>query len=142
MKPSHEAYAMIKLYEGKRLESYLDAAGVWTIGYGQTGQHIGPGLRITDHEAEQWLKNHVEGTAEDIRDLVKVKLTQSQFDALVSLVYNIGIGAFSTSTMLRLINNNQMREAAGQFERWVYAGGKELPGLVSRRAAEERLFRS
>lgn len=71
---------------------------------------------------------------------VKVKLTQNQFDALVSFVYNVGVGAFRTSTLLRKLNNGDYVGAAAEFKRWKFGGGKELPGLVRRRKAEEQLF--
>ena len=67
-------------------------------------------------------------------------MKQNQFDALVSFVFNMGVGAFSTSTMLKFINANHFPLAAGQFDRWVYAKGKKLEGLVKRRKEEKELF--
>lgn len=142
MKATGNAISLIKQFEGKELRSYQDAKGKWAIGYGQTGRHIGPGLVITDKEAEDMLKAHVARLEDDISDLVNVPLKQEQFDALVSFVYNVGIGAFSTSTLLRLLNQGHKDMAADELLKWVHADGQELAGLRSRRFAEYQLFRS
>lgn len=76
----------------------------------------------------------------NVTKLVKVPLNQNQFDALVSFEFNIGYGAFNSSTLLKLLNQGKYIDAANQFERWVYANKKVLPGLVKRRAAEKELF--
>lgn len=142
MKASNAAIDLIKRYEGCELEAYLDSHGKWAVGYGQTGKHITPGLRILQSEADQWLKNHVAQLQDDITELVSVPLTQQQFDALVSLVYNIGIGAFARSTLLKKLNQQHYDEAASQLLRWDHSQGVQLPGLANRRAAEYRLFNS
>ena len=77
-----------------------------------------------------------------VNDSVTALLNQNQFDALVSFTYNVGIQAFKDSTLLRLLNKKNYRGAAQQFERWVKAGKKTLPGLVSRRKEEKELFLS
>lgn len=140
MKATKRCIDLIKQFEGKRLTSYQDAKGKWAIGYGQTGKHIGPGLVITDAEAEAMLKNHVEDLQEKVWDLIKVKLTQEQFDALVCLAYNIGIGAFSTSTLLKELNQKNFMAAGDEILRWTHSQGVELPGLIARRRAEYHLF--
>lgn len=142
MKTTSQAYSLIKSHEGCELESYLDKHDRWAIGYGVTGKGIAKGLRITQHEAELMLANRVTSLEDQVTDLVNVPLTQPQFDALVSLTYNIGIGAFSTSTLLRLLNNKQYSDAAREILKWDHSGGKTLPGLTSRRLAEFRLFNS
>lgn len=142
MRATGQATSIIKKYEGLSLHSYQCPGGEWTIGYGQTGQHIGPGLTITEYEAEQWLLNHVGRVEKQVSDLIKVKLSQQQFDALVSLVYNIGIGAFAHSTLLKFINNQQFVEAGTEILRWDHVRGTKMPGLTARRAEEFHLFRS
>ncbi len=132
--------AHLKQFEGLRLQPYTDSAGKWTIGYGhliKTGESFDT---ITEGQAAALLADDV-GTAEDaVNALVKVPLTQPQFDALVSFVYNVGVGAFRRSTLLRLLNAGDYAGAAGQFPLWRNAGGRVVQGLVNRRAAEVALF--
>ncbi len=134
--------AQLKQFEGLRLQPYKDAAGLWTIGYGHL---VKPGEwwdSITEAQAAQLLADDA-GTAEDaVNSLVKVPLTQPQFDALVSFVYNVGVGAFRRSTLLRLLNAGDYAGAAGQFPLWRKAGGQVVAGLVNRRAAEVAMFAS
>lgn len=138
---SKEAEELIKQFEGCHLKAYKDAVGIWTIGWGTTGPGIQDGLVISQSTADSMLKAHIQDIALDLTDLLKPKsLKQHQFDALVCFIYNIGLGAFKKSTMLALIKRDKMAEAASEFDRWVKAGGKELPGLVRRRKAEKELF--
>ena len=130
---------IIKQYEGFRKNAYLDPAGIWTIGYGHT-QGVAPGHFMTEPEAAQLLEEEVQLYEKAIRSLVTVPLSQNQFDALVSFTYNVGIGALSQSTLLRYLNEGDYRAASDQFLRWTYAGGQILPGLVTRRQHERRLF--
>ncbi|WP_052128285.1 glycoside hydrolase family protein [Neosynechococcus sphagnicola] len=154
MKPSKDCFDLIKKWEGlhkKRsdglIESYQDPVDIWTIGYGSInnpdlGRPIQPNDVITEATALRWLELEVQEVAEDVDNICKVSLTQGMFDALVSFVYNIGIGAFGESTLLRKLNEVRDYEgAAREFERWVNAGGRVLQGLVNRRDEEERLFR-
>lgn len=134
------AIELIKKWEGLRLEAYQDIVGVWTVGYGLTGPSIKKGTKITKDEAEAKLNHIVIGLASKIAGLVPKPLTQGQMCALVSFCYNLGIGAFQKSTMLRLINEGRHKEAAEEFDKWVFAGGKRVKGLVSRRQAEKQLF--
>jgi len=138
---SKEAEDLIKLFESCHLKAYKCPAGVWTIGWGTTGPGIQEGLVISQHSADVMLKAHIMDVALDLTDVLKPKsLRQHQFDALVSFIYNIGIGAFKKSTMLKLIKADKMTEAALEFDKWTKAGGKELAGLVKRRKAEKELF--
>lgn len=139
MQPSQNAIDLIKAAEGLRLTAYRDSVGVLTIGYGSTGG-IKPGQTITPDQAEAMLVDDLDEAAEAVRQLVTVPLTQGQFDALCSFVFNLGAGRLRDSTLLRLLNQGKYGEAAAQFRFWVMAGGKPLPGLVKRRAAERALF--
>jgi len=144
MKVSNKGIELIKKYEGLRLDAYRCPAGKLTIGYGHTGDDVKPGMTINKEMAELLLKQDLTVFEKAINELVKIKLTQNQFDALISLVYNIGIGNFKKSTLLKLLNENKILEAGEEFMKWTKArqpgGLKELPGLVKRRAEEKKLF--
>ena len=142
MNISNNGVKLIKNFEGCRLKAYKCPAGIWTIGYGHTGSNVYPGTEITQTEADSLLKTDLIIHCNNVSKLVKVPLNQNQFDALVSLEYNIGYGAFSTSTLLRLLNAKDYKGAAEQFAVWRLGGGKVLPGLVKRRKAEKDLFLS
>ena len=137
---SENGIKLIKNFEGCRLEAYKCPAGVWTIGYGHTGAEVHAGLKITQEQANKYLKNDLLIHCNNVSRLVKKPLTQNQFDALVSFEYNVGYGNFASSTMLKLLNQGKYSEAALQFSRWVYANKKVLAGLVKRRQAEKDLF--
>lgn len=139
---SQKGIDLIKSFEGCRLSSYKCPAGVWTIGYGHTGCDVKPGHVISQEQADKYLKMDLIVHSNNVSRLVKVPLNQSQFDALVSFEFNVGYGAFNSSTLLRLLNQGKYTDAANQFDRWVYANRKVLPGLVRRRAAEKSLFLS
>ena len=132
---------LIKRFEGLRLRSYLCPANVWTIGYGHTG-NVSSNQVITSEQAESILRTDLRKFEQAVSDAVTVALSQNQFDALVSLAFNIGAGAFAKSTLLRLLNAGDYAGAANQFERWNQAGGRVLDGLSKRRAAERALFLS
>jgi lysozyme len=137
---SQNGVDLIKRFEGCRLKAYRCPAGVLTIGYGHTGSDVSNGMVISQEKAENMLKMDLAVHCNNVTKLVKVPLNQNQFDALVSFEYNVGYGALSTSTLLRLLNQGKYTEASKQFERWVYAGGKPLEGLKKRRIAEKELF--
>lgn len=139
MKLSTEGLALIKEFEGLKLNAYFCSAGVLTIGWGTTAG-VKPGDKITEAQAEEMLRADVVKFERGVFDAVKVPLAKHQFDALVVLAYNIGLGAFRTSTLLRLLNKGELSAAASQFDRWNKAGGKTLAGLTRRRAAERKLF--
>jgi lysozyme len=141
VKISTAGLKLIKEFEGLRTTAYLCPAGVLTIGYGSTGPHVTPGKTITENEANALLIEDLVRFEKAVNDLVKVTITQSQFDALVSFAFNCGIGALQESTLLRLLNQSDYTGAAAQFDRWVKGPNGPLPGLVRRRDAEEALFR-
>ncbi|MCU4502454.1 lysozyme [Acinetobacter sp. WU_MDCI_Abxe161] len=133
-------------FEGLRLNAYDDGVGVWSIGYGTTrypnGVSVQKGDTCTLEQAKAYMQHDLKIFEHAVNNAVKVPLTQNQFDALVSLTYNIGTGAFKNSTLLKKLNSGDYKEAANQFDVWVNAGGKRLPGLVRRRAMEKKLFSS
>jgi lysozyme len=136
---SDAGLALIKRFEGLSLKAYRCSAGVLTIGWGTT-RGVKPGQVISEAEAEAMLRADVARFAQGVSERLQVPVTQGQFDGLVSLAYNIGLAAFGKSTLLRLLNQSKYAEAAAQFPRWNKGGGKVLPGLVKRRAAERALF--
>lgn len=140
MKISNVGLDLIKDFEGCKLTAYQDSVGVWTVGYGSTGGDVCKGLTITQDEAEKRLRKHLEGVERAIGRLVSVPLTQGEFDALCSFVYNLGEGALAKSTLLKLLNASDYDGAAQQFLRWDKAGGQVLAGLTRRRQAEMRRF--
>lgn len=142
---SAKGIALLKEHEGLRLNSYQDTGKVWTIGYGHTsaagGLKVHEGLTITREQAEQLLKDDLARMTYPVIDrLVKVPLSQGQFDALSSFIFNLGEGQVSKSTLLRLLNNGDYKGASGQFGRWIYDNGVKLNGLIRRRADERVLF--
>ncbi|MES3537104.1 lysozyme [Enterobacter hormaechei] len=146
MQTSDKGIALIKEFEGCKLTAYQDSVGVWTIGYGWTqpvdGKPIRDGMTIKQETAERLLKTGLVSYEGDVSRLVKVGLTQEQFDALVSFTYNLGARSLSTSTLLRKLNAGDYAGAADEFLRWNKAGGKVLNGLTRRREAERALFLS
>ncbi|WP_431635431.1 lysozyme [Enterobacter ludwigii] len=146
MQTSDKGIALIKQFEGCKLTAYQDSVGVWTIGYGWTqpvdGKPIRAGMTIKQETAERLLKTGLVSYEGDVSRLVKVGLTQEQFDALVSFMYNLGTRSLSTSTLLRKLNAGDYAGAADEFLRWNKAGGKVLNGLTRRREAERALFLS
>ena len=139
MNISETGIQLIKKFEGCSLKAYKCPAGIWTIGYGHTSG-VKEGQTITKKEAEAYLKQDLTTFETFVSNLVTVAINQNQFDALVSFCYNLGPGNLRSSTLLKRINAGDFNGAAEQFDRWVYAGGKKLPGLVKRRAAEKALF--
>lgn len=141
MKPSQKALDLIKKYEGFRSEAYLCPAGVWTVGYGTT-EGVTRGVKITREFAEKLLQEDLEARGKALLEEVFVPINQNQFDALLSFVYNVGIGAFRRSTLRKLVNSKRFEEAAREFLKWNKAGGRVLPGLTTRRQEEMALFKS
>jgi lysozyme len=137
---------LIKEFEGFRSQAYLCPAKVATIGYGSTfypdGKKVKLGDRITAQEAEKLLMTTIQTFADGVSKAIKIPLTSNQFSALVSLCFNIGIGAFHSSTLVRVLNQGNYSEAANQFLRWNRGGGKVLAGLTRRRNRERNLFLS
>ncbi|ALR01593.1 lysozyme [Xylella fastidiosa] len=137
-----EGIALIKFFEGCKLNPYTCPGGVLTIGYGETGKHVRPDMRLAnEQEADARLRARLAKEFEPaVRRYVRVPLKQHQFDALVSLSFNIGTGAFHRSTLLRKLNAGDVAGAAEQFGAWKFSSGRVLPGLVRRRKAERWLF--
>lgn len=137
---------IIKRHEGLRLQAYLPTPNdVWTIGYGHT-KTATQGMRITEAQAEELLRSDIRWAEDTISRLVKVNINQNQFDALGSLVFNIGASQFSKSSVLRRLNAGEYEEAANAFLMWTKQRDKKtgkmnvLPGLVKRRQEERALF--
>lgn len=141
MTPSAACVALIKRFEGCKLDAYLDAVGVPTIGYGHT-KGVFMGDRITEAQADAYLHEDIEEHAKGILPLLLVPVTQGQFDALVSFAFNLGVGALKRSTLLRRVNDGDKFGASEEFHKWVFAKGQKLAGLVARRRAEAQLFLS
>ena len=137
---------IIKFSESLFLKAYLCPASVWTIGWGTTRYPNGSKVRdydgCTPELAESWLQCEVGMVERQIKKSVKVDLTENQFSALVSLVYNIGITHFNKSTLRKNLNGGDYEGASEQFLVWRKAGGKVLRGLEIRRATEKALFDS
>jgi len=144
MKTSTEGIRLLHQFEGLRLEAYPDPATggePWTIGYGHTGPDVYPGLLWTREQAEAAFAARL---SREFEPGVLAALTrgpsQSQFDAMVALAYNIGVAAFAGSTLVRKFNAGDIDGAADQFLRWDKAGGRSMLGLRRRRAAERARF--
>ena len=145
MRMSADGLALVKEFEGLRLKAYKCPAAVWTIGYGHTSAAGAPlvsaDMVISKENAEEILKRDMVQYEDGVRGLVKVGLTQGQFDALVDFAYNAGVGALAKSTLLKKVNAEKFDEGPAEFMKWTKGGGKELPGLVRRRRAEVKLWR-
>lgn len=139
MKTSKNGLDLIKEFEGCRLTAYRCPANVLTIGYGHT-QGVYEGQKITDSQASEYLKADIAKFEKSVNNLVKVKVTQNMFDALVSFTYNLGAGALKTSTLLKYLNSEDYEKASSEFSKWNKAGGRVLTGLVKRRSLEKKLF--
>lgn len=138
MKTSKNGIELIKKFEGCSLTAYKCPAGVYTIGYGHT-KDVKTGDKITELQAETLLINDLNIFENQLNSL-RLDLKQNEFDALISLIFNIGINNFRHSTLLKKLNAKDKDGAAKQFDFWVYAKGVKLKGLVKRRQAEKELF--
>ena len=145
MKASHKLIELIKRFEGFSPSPYKDAVGIWTIGYGSTHYPTGRAVSehdsaLTDQAAALLIFNTIGQYEDAINHFVTVKLTQNQFDALVSFTYNCGIQNFRNSTLLKLLNFGDYKKASNEFTKWTHAAGKIVAGLVKRRLSEKNLF--
>lgn len=142
MKISQEGIDLIKRFEGFRSKPYQCAAGRWTIGYGSTRGVTSATPEITEAEGERMLREAVAADEKQLAQFLPTTLTQNQYDAICSFVYNLGVSAFKGSTLFRVVATfpNDAARIKAEFGRWVYAGGKKLDGLVKRRAAEAELY--
>jgi lysozyme len=145
MQASQKAINLIKQFEGCRYHPYRDSVGLWTVGYGHL---IGDGKSLpsgdnrifTQEEIDSFLVNDLTRTESGINMLLKVPVTQNQYDALCSFCYNLGVGTFQKSTLLKDINAKMWDAAANDLLKFHFAGGVSQPGLVKRRQAEHDLF--
>jgi lysozyme len=128
-------------FEGCKLVAYRDSKGVLTIGYGHTS-HVFEGQTCTQEEADTWLAQDIAVAEAAVNRLVGVKLTQGEFDACVDFAFNVGVGAFANSTLIHLLNEGKYADASNEFEKWDYAGGVVVAGLLRRRLAEKQMFNS
>lgn len=138
------AMQMIKEFEACRLEAYADVAGIPTIGWGTThyenGEPVRLGEHITQERADALLAHDMVKFEKAIQNHVVPQLSPHQTAALISFVYNVGVGAFFHSTLLRYLNENDITAATGEFMKWVHAGGRVIGGLKDRRMAEAQMF--
>lgn len=144
MKTGAKGRELIKSFESLKLKAYPDPATggkPWTIGWGHT-KGVKPGDQITQAQAEAFLAEDLAVFESAVNSAIKRPMTQSQFDAMVSLAFNIGGANFASSTLVKKFNAGDVQGAADQFPRWKNADGKEMKGLVRRRAAERELFLS
>jgi lysozyme len=139
--PAQSTYDLIARFEGFSPTAYRDARG-WSIGYGHYMGPVATQTKISLEDALQLLQNDVSLAAYQVAQNVSVPLTQNEFDALCSLAYNIGGGAFASSTLVRLLNSGDKAGAAAQFSRWNQSQGVVLGALVDRRAQEQNVFLS
>ena len=131
---------LIKRNEGCKLTAYQDSVGVWTIGYGHTGDDVAEGLQITQDQAEALLRQDLDKFQDGVDTAIGGDTSDNQFGAMVSLTFNIGLGHFQTSTVLREHNAGNYQAAADAFLMWNKAGGQVLAGLDRRRREERNLY--
>lgn len=139
MNTSQAGIDAVKDYEGVRLKAYDDGVGVWTIGVGHTAG-VKRGDVITMDQVDEFLRADLEDAEQAVNARVVAPLSQGQFDALVSFVFNVGAGAFIASTLLKKLNARDYDGAADEFLRWNKAGGRVMAGLTKRRISERMMF--
>ena len=135
MKLSERGRDLIQEFEGLEVEAYQDGGGVWTIGIGHT-KNVSKGDKITVEQALDWFADDVAWAEKAVNWLVKVRLSQNQFDSLVSLVFNIGESQFKNSTLLKVLNGGDYLGVPQEIVRWNKDNGKRVKGLLRRRLAE------
>ena len=141
-KVSQDGLALLKSMEGLALDAYPDGPG-WSIGYGHHGKDVYPGMQITQQRADDLLKQDLERFEVGVEQALTQAAHQEEFDAMVALAYNIGLGAFKESTLLKYVNASRHSEAVAEFGKWVYAGNPDepMPGLVKRREKEAAMYK-
>ncbi|MEG4234262.1 glycoside hydrolase family protein [Microcoleus sp. Pol11C3] len=139
---NQEGFKLLTSFEGCELTAYDDGGGVWTIGYGHTGDDVYPGLTISQTQAEELLRGDLEKFESYVEDAVEVEIDDNQFSALVCFCFNVGPGTegFGGSTLLKLLNDGDYQGAANQFPVWNKVNGEPWLGLTRRRLAEQALF--
>lgn len=142
MKTSADGIYLMHKYESCKLTAYKCPAGIWSIGYGETGPHVTEGMVITQEQADSLFEMRLASEFEPgvMRLLGETKVLQCQFDALVCFAYNVGISALRESTLLRMLKSGNVEGTADQFLRWDKAAGKRMLGLYRRRVSERALF--
>jgi len=145
MKVNQAGIDLVKTFEGCKLTAYLCPAKIPTIGFGATyyqdGTKVKLGDKITQAQADELLKHHLDTFAERIIGYIKKPLNDNQFSAVLSFSYNLGTGALKSSNLLKKINANPGDQTIREeFLKWKFAGGKILPGLERRRIAESKLY--
>lgn len=133
MQLSEEGISKLVEREGIRLKAYKDTKGIWTIGIGHTGPEVVEGLEIGELHAYDIFHSDVKWAEDAVNKYITVPLTQNQFDALVSFVFNIGASAFKKSTLRKILNQGDYEGAIKQFDRWV------IPKEITRRRMSEKL---
>lgn len=141
MKTSQDGVDLIKHFEGCYLDAYLCPSNVWTIGYGHT-KGVKEGDTIDQEAAEAYLIEDLEEFERHVLRLVEIRLSQNQFDALVSWTFNLGPGNLKASTLLNRVNFGPLSDVPFQIQRWTRSNGTVLAGLVKRRAAEAALWQN
>lgn len=135
---------LIKQFEGLRLIAYKDEAGIWTVGYGHTGDTVHEGLEFTQDQADAFLDYDLIAAEKAVFSYVTSPLTDNQFAALVSFTFNLGAGSLKSSTLLKKLNNSDYSGAANEFLKWdkIHKNGElvEDPGILNRRKVERALF--
>lgn len=131
---------LLKEFEGCKLKSYLCSADRWTVGWGATGEDIGPDTVWTQDEADQRLQIDLERFESGVKELVKVHLNDNQISALVCFAYNVGLESLKRSTLLKYVNQGMHAAVGLEFPKWQFAGGVALRGLKRRRLAEKSLY--
>jgi len=145
MKISDKCLEIVRAFEGFKAAPYLCPAGKWTIGYGSTFYEDGRRVSkddppITKERADDLMRLTLVGFQTEVNAMLRVTVTQGQFDALVDFAYNAGPANLKSSTLMAKVNRGDFAGAALEFDRWVYAGGVRLAGLTRRRDAEQALF--
>ena len=142
MKIDKYGLELIKKFESCKLSAYKvdKAEKYYTIGYGHYGADVKKDMKITKKRAEELLKNDVKYFENCVNSSLKVKVTQSMFNALVSFTYNVGYGNLKKSSLIKYVNKKQFRKASNEFKKWNKCGGKVLKGLVNRRLLEQQEF--
>ncbi len=140
MKISQAGIDLIKRYEGFVSKPYLCPAGVWTVGYGSTRGVTRDTPPVTKEQAEEILRRDVKSAEAAVMRLCPSLKKQNRFDAIVSFTFNLGAGALQRSTLRQKINRKDHLDVPPELMKWIHAGGRKLPGLVARRAAEGYMY--
>ncbi len=142
---TQDGLVLIKRFEGFSATPYLCPAGWWTFGWGAVRDGKGEPVTlatplVVEDEAEALLRRDIGFAERAVLRLISVPLADGQFDALASFTFNLGAGALQRSTLRRKVNRQEHADVPGEFLKWVWGGGRRLPGLVQRREAEAWLY--